>query len=115
MLTSMAPIIGKSPADAPSLPPAASLCQVIYVTAKLASAWPPGEVRTYYLWAGFARTAGSRLFWIPFRAPGQGIVVQGFSNEDSQDPGRIAVRLVNAASAMLDVSADVRFGVQVGP
>ena len=54
--------------------------------------------------------------YIPFRAGNAGLVVQRFENQDSQQHGRVAVHVLNAAGrAVPPWTPAFRFGVQVGP
>lgn len=47
--------------------PALHFLQVFYVNAPITSPWPPNEVRTYYLWSGYAGAVFSSMRSVIFR------------------------------------------------
>lgn len=79
--------------------------------------WPPGQVRTFYVYNIYAKTVPSSCMrYIPFRAVNPGVVMVGFENLHSKQPFLIKVKLKNAARAPLPSwLPEHRFGVQIGP
>ncbi|GAB4822890.1 hypothetical protein N2152v2_009936 [Parachlorella kessleri] len=90
--------------------------QVHYLSAAITGTWNPGESRTFYLYNAFARSAGSRIKCLPFRAGNSGLVCSRIENQSGTAADQIAVTLLNTAGyALPSWQPSQRFGIQVGP
>ena len=90
--------------------------QVHYVQAPITGTWLPGQTRTFYFYNAYARSAGSRISCLPFRAANAGIVCSRIENQSGTAPDQVAVTLkYTAGYAMPSWMTVHRFAVQVGP
>ncbi|GAB4822891.1 hypothetical protein N2152v2_009937 [Parachlorella kessleri] len=90
--------------------------QVQYVQAPITGTWNPGETRTFYFYSVYARSAGSRIKCLPFRAGNPGLVCSRIENQSGTAADQIAVTLLNTAGYAMPFWMNLhRFAVQVGP
>ena len=96
-------------------PPHPACLQVFYVTTVVATSWPPGERRTFYLYAVPAALATTTAHCIPFRADQRSIACVSVVSQSGVERWRVAVTLVNGGTKAVPMGWAVRLGVQVGP
>ncbi|GAB4824004.1 hypothetical protein N2152v2_011050 [Parachlorella kessleri] len=90
--------------------------QVHYLRAEFSGPWQPGEARTFYFYNAFARSAGTRIKCLPFRAGNAGLVCSQIENQSATSEDQVAVTLKNTASYTLpDWQTFHRFGIQAQP